>query len=176
MRLLVTRGVGYIGHNVLRFLANKYLDYTIVCADKFTYATDYELVADLEQLSSCNFEKLDIIDKSSVEEFFQKYVFIQLHSAAKSHVDNLIDPLAFAKLNVLRALNFNENQDCKFYHISTNYVRVLESRWGMNVGGIEEVTLTSGFVSLDQAASRAEKLSSTSYRDNMNHIVQSNGG
>ena len=131
MQLLITGGAGFIGSHVLRFLASTYPDYTIVCADALTYAANYELIADLEKLSNYTFEKMDIIDKSSVDELFQKYGFTHvLHLAAESHVDNSIkDPLAFAKTNVLGTLNLLEaartyfkDQACLFYHISTDEV------------------------------------------------------
>ena len=59
---------------------------------------------------------------------------------------------------------------------ATDYVRALESRVGVKVGCIEEAAFTSGFISADQVAARAEKLSSTSYGDYLNQIVQSHGG
>ena len=131
MRLLVTGGAGFIGSHVLRFLTSNYPEYFIVCADNLTYASDYELIADLEELSNYTFEKVDITDKNSVDELFHKYSFTHvLHLAAESHVDNSIkDPLAFAKTNVLGTLNLLEaartcfkDQDCLFYHISTDEV------------------------------------------------------
>ena len=59
---------------------------------------------------------------------------------------------------------------------ATDYVRALESRVGVKVGCIEEAALTSGFISIDQVAARAEKLSNTSYGDYLNQIVESHGG
>ena len=59
---------------------------------------------------------------------------------------------------------------------ATDYVRALESRVGVKVGCIEEAAFTSGFISLDRVAVRAEKLSNTSYGNYLNQIVQSHGG
>ena len=59
---------------------------------------------------------------------------------------------------------------------ATDYVRALESRLGVKVGCIEEAAFTSGFISTDQVAARAEKLSNTSYGDYLNQITKSHGG
>ena len=59
---------------------------------------------------------------------------------------------------------------------ATDYVRALESRVGVKVGCMEEAAFISGFMSVDQVAARAEKLSNTSYGDYLNQIVQLHGG
>ena len=58
---------------------------------------------------------------------------------------------------------------------ATDYVRALESRVGVKVGCIEEAALISGFISIDQLAARAEKLSNTSYGDYLNQIIHYHG-
>lgn len=59
---------------------------------------------------------------------------------------------------------------------ATDYVRALESRIGVKVGCIEEAAFLSNFMSIDQVAARAEKLSNTSYGDYLKQIVQLHGG
>jgi len=131
MQLLITGGAGFIGSKLLRHIVTSYPKYFIVCADALTYAADYSLIADLEGYPNYTFVKLDITDKVSVDELFQKYGFTHvIHLAAESHVDNSIkDPLAFARTNVLGTLNLLEgartyfkDQACLFYHISTDEV------------------------------------------------------
>jgi len=131
MQLLITGGAGFIGSKLLRHIVTSYPKYFIVCADALTYAADYSLIADLEGYPNYTFVKLDITDKVSVDELFQKYGFTHvIHLAAESHVDNSIkNPLAFARTNVLGTLNLLEgartyfkDQACLFYHISTDEV------------------------------------------------------
>jgi len=131
MRLLITGGAGFIGSKLLRHIVTSYPKDFIVCADALAYAADYSLIADLEGYPNYTFVKLDITDKVSVDELFQKYGFTHvIHLAAESHVDNSIkDPLAFARTNVLGTLNLLEgartyfkDQACLFYHISTDEV------------------------------------------------------
>ena len=131
MRLLITGGAGFIGSQLLRHLVTSYPNYTIVCADSLTYASDYTLIADLEGYANYTFIKLDITELSAVKELFESHRFTHvIHLAAESHVDNSIkDPLAFVRTNVVGTLNLlegarasNKNQACLFYHISTDEV------------------------------------------------------
>ncbi len=49
MKLLVTGGAGFIGSNFIRYMIDRYPDYTIVNYDKLTYAGNLENLASVEQ-------------------------------------------------------------------------------------------------------------------------------
>ena len=154
MRLLITGGAGFIGSHVLRFLASTNPDYTIVCADALTYASNYDLIADLEELSNYTFEKVEITD-------------INQHFLEIGHL---------SAIDLFKSDSWFDTGTIDSLYEATDYVRALESHVGVKVGCIEEAAFTSGFLSMEQVVARAEKLSNTSYGDYLNQIVQLHGG
>ncbi len=64
MKLLVTGGAGFIGSNFIRYMIDRYPDYTIVNYDKLTYAGNLENLASVEQCGSYHFVKGDIVISS----------------------------------------------------------------------------------------------------------------
>jgi dTDP-glucose 4,6-dehydratase len=133
MKILITGGAGFIGSHVVRTFVNKYSNYKIYNLDSLTYAGNLENIKDIESKSNYEFIKGDITDEKLIEALFQKYKFDSvIHLAAESHVDrSIIDPLAFAKTNILGTMNllnsfknlWNQNwQDKLFYHVSTDEV------------------------------------------------------
>jgi dTDP-glucose 4,6-dehydratase len=131
--ILITGGAGFIGSHVVRRFVNNYPGYTIVNADKLTYAGNLENLTDIELKKNYKFEKIDIVDKPSVLSLFEKYRFDGIiHLAAESHVDRSIsgpDEFVFTNIvgtvNLLNAalLSWKESFESKlFYHISTDEV------------------------------------------------------
>lgn len=131
--ILITGGAGFIGSHVVRRFINNYSDYLIVNADKLTYAGNLENLSDIETKKNYLFEKIDIVDKQSVQDLFRKYNFDGvIHLAAESHVDRSITgPDEFVFTNIVGTLNLlnasldnwkNVTTGKLFYHISTDEV------------------------------------------------------
>ncbi|MBM3421312.1 MAG: NAD-dependent epimerase/dehydratase family protein, partial [Bacteroidetes bacterium] len=131
--VLITGGAGFIGSHVVRRFVKHYPSYTIVNADKLTYAGNLENLTDVDKELGYRFEKTDISDKNQVTELFSRYDFDGvIHLAAESHVDRSISaPDDFIMTNIVGTANllnacrskWNDNSGRRrFYHISTDEV------------------------------------------------------
>ncbi len=131
--ILVTGGAGFIGSHVLRRLVRKYPDYTIVNADKLTYAGNLGNLTDIEKEPNYHFRRVDIVDKQAVKALFEEFRFDGvIHLAAESHVDRSISsPDEFIYTNIIGTVNLLTSfRDIEtgaglrklFYHISTDEV------------------------------------------------------
>jgi dTDP-glucose 4,6-dehydratase len=131
--ILITGGAGFIGSHVVRRFVRKYPDYTIVNADKLTYAGNLGNLADIGSEPNYQFRKTDIVDRQSVEALFGEFRFDGvIHLAAETHVDRSItSPDEFIYTNIIGTVNllkaFRETtpvNDVKklFYHVSTDEV------------------------------------------------------
>lgn len=132
-KIVITGGAGFIGSHVTRLFVTKYPEYEIFNLDALTYAGNLENLRDIEQMSNYTFVKGDITDDAFIGELFAKEKFTDvIHLAAESHVDrSIIDPLAFAKTNILGTMvllqafkkQWEGNWEGKrFYHVSTDEV------------------------------------------------------
>jgi len=133
LKVLVTGGAGFIGSHVVRRFALNYADYQIFNLDALTYAGNLENLKDIEDRPNYTFLKGDISDEPFINELFEKHRFTGIvHLAAESHVDrSIVDPLAFAKTNILgtmillnafRSVWSDDWENKRFYHISTDEV------------------------------------------------------
>jgi dTDP-glucose 4,6-dehydratase len=131
--ILITGGAGFIGSHVVRRFVKKYPECLVVNADKLTYAGNLENITDIEKAQNYKFEKIDIVEKQSVLDFFKKYNFdAVIHLAAESHVDRSISsPDEFVLTNIVGTVNLlnaalsiwrNSYEGKLFYHISTDEV------------------------------------------------------
>jgi len=92
LRHLITGGAGFIGTNYIRYMLRMYPDDEIVCADKLTYAGNYDNLKEFEGENRFAFEQIDICDRKAVYSLFKKYnIDCVVNFAAESHVDRSIE-------------------------------------------------------------------------------------
>ncbi|WP_183597341.1 dTDP-glucose 4,6-dehydratase [Paenibacillus phyllosphaerae] len=128
MRLLVTGGAGFIGSNFIRYMVERYPDYTIVNLDLLTYAGNLENLSDVEDHPNYYFVHGDIADPALVERTLKEYTLDTIvNFAAESHVDRSIaDPSVFVRTNVIGTQVLLEaarrHSIAKYVQISTDEV------------------------------------------------------
>jgi dTDP-glucose 4,6-dehydratase len=129
MRVLITGAAGFIGSNLVHFLAEKRPEWDLCALDKLTYAGNLENIDSLLRQETIRFEKTDICDAPSIEKLFEELKpDIVFHLAAESHVDrSILSSEAFVRTNVLGTQVLldafrNHTPKGRFIHISTDEV------------------------------------------------------
>ncbi len=99
--LLVTGGAGFIGSNLIRFILQNRLDYSITNLDCLSYSGNLDNLADVQTDPRYTFVYGDINDRPLVERLLAGCDGV-LHLAAESHVDrSIVDASPFVRTNVL---------------------------------------------------------------------------
>jgi len=103
MKIIVTGGAGFIGGNFVHYMLKKYPGYKIICLDCLTYAGNMETLSPVMNNPDFKFYKVDITDRETVFEVFEKErPDIVVNFAAESHVDRSIeDPGVFLNTNIM---------------------------------------------------------------------------
>lgn len=128
MKILLTGGLGFMGSNMIRYILNKYPEYSIVNVDKMTYAGNPANVSDVEQNPRYTFYKADIADQKRMHEIVgSEMPDVIINYAAETHVDrSILDPTAFLLTDVIGTHSLLEavraHNIPKFIQISTDEV------------------------------------------------------
>lgn len=131
MNLLITGGAGFIGSNLVRFIAGHSGVKKLINLDCLTYAGHLENLAEVDSKHHV-FEKVDLRDKEEVVRVIRQYDITHvMHLAAESHVDRSISgPGDFIQTNIVGTFNLLEacrdhwqkREGVKFHHVSTDEV------------------------------------------------------
>lgn len=105
MRLLITGGLGFLGHHVVEHFL-KTTDAEIVVLDKMTYASSgFDRLRDIQVYDNFRIQVIGCDLAQPIPEGVSREVGeidYVIHAAAETHVDNsIIDPLPFLKSNVI---------------------------------------------------------------------------
>lgn len=126
MKLFITGGAGFIGSNFIRYMLDKYPNYSIVNYDKLTYAGNLNNLKDIERNPRYRFVKGDICNFKLASKYIKESDCI-INFAAETHVDrSILNADKFIKTSVngvfalLEAAKFYKT--AKFIQISTDEV------------------------------------------------------
>jgi dTDP-D-glucose 4,6-dehydratase len=126
--IMITSGCGFIGSNVMSYLANKYKNINFINLDKLDYCSSEDNVT-IDDKSNCTFYKGNINNTSLTSEILNKHeIDTIIHFAAQTHVDNSFgNSVQFTEDNVMGTHNLLESSRAygkikRFIHISTDEV------------------------------------------------------
>ena len=103
MKHLITGGAGFIGTNYIRYILECYPDDEVFCADKLTYAGNFNNISGFMSDKRFRFEQADICDREAICKIVKEYgPDCIVNFAAESHVDRSVeDPEVFLTTNIL---------------------------------------------------------------------------
>ena len=126
MNILVTGGLGFIGHNFIEYMFDHFEFNLLVNIDKISYCSNESFTINNLKYK---FIKADINDKNLISFILNEYKITHIiHFAAQSHVDNSFDnSLDYTVDNVMGTHTLldcvkNINKDILFLHFSTDEV------------------------------------------------------
>jgi dTDP-glucose 4,6-dehydratase len=126
--ILVTGGAGFIGSDFVRYMVERYPEYTVVVYDKMTYAGNLDNLLTVQNHPNYRFERGDITDHAAVSAALAAHeIDTIVNFAAESHVDrSILDADAFVTSNTVGVhVLLDESRKHgieRFLHVSTDEV------------------------------------------------------
>ena len=134
MNILITGVAGYIGSNFCKRIAEKNKNYKIITFDNindyYPKKIKYLRLKELKKIKNVKFFKLDLINKTAIDNLFKKYSFDEVfHFAAQAGVRySVINPQAYVNSNIKGFLNIIDA--CKKYKVKKLFFSSSSSVYG----------------------------------------------
>jgi len=128
VKVLITGAAGFIGSNLVHYVAKERPSWQITALDLLTYAGNLKNIADLVESGRVSFRKTDITDATAIDSLFEREKFdLVFHLAAESHVDrSIMSAREFVSTNVMGTQALLDasykHKVGRFVHISTDEV------------------------------------------------------